>query len=100
MSDKMIAYPQNEGSITSTGAKQRLYRLKPPLTCAYKTVEYVIVSSLYRAFDTSLPETLIFEANKDGKVQDWGRPLIGSNRISDSHEYALKNAGYEVVTKD
>ena len=93
----MKAYPKSKETTTTTGARRRLYRLDPPMVRAYGTTEYVVVSSLSLAPDTRLPEALIFEANQYGKITDMDQPLIGSNRVNDSHEYALKNAGYEIA---
>ena len=33
---------------------------------------YFVVSSITSAYDTGLPETLVFPATAEGKVTDWG----------------------------
>jgi hypothetical protein len=39
--------------------------------------KYYIVSSLAAAFDTGMPETLVFPATKEGKVKSWGEVAGG-----------------------
>lgn len=54
---------------------------------------HVVVSATVAPYTG--PETYIFPANADGKVEDWGE-LPGSYRGGLDHEQALRNAGYEI----
>ena len=40
---------------------------------------FFAVSTVGAAFDTGLPETLVFEADEDGEVTDWGGVAGGQN---------------------
>ena len=93
----MKAHRQNFERTTDTGAEMRLYRLDPPMSPDHgDPTEYVIVSALACAWDTGRPETLIFRADKEGKVQDY-MDLPGSYRGGTDHNKALENTGYEVI---
>ena len=78
----------------------RLYKLSDPLINesygAARRVEYnhVVVSAAI--VDYSGPETLIFGADKNGKVLEW-LELPGSFRGALDHVRALHDAGYEIV---
>ena len=84
----------------------RLYKLSDPLINesygAARRVEYnhVVVSAAIRHWtpyiDYSGPETLIFGADKNGKVLEW-LELPGSFRGALDHVRALHDAGYEIV---
>ncbi len=48
--------------------------------CLVKLEEkYFVVSSVDSAFDTGLPETLVFPSDKNGKVASWGEVAGGRN---------------------
>jgi hypothetical protein len=91
---------------SGAGAKQKLYRLDPPMPYdRYDDEEdkrthhadYVIVSAVIAMF--SGPETYIFPADSDGTVKTWGE-LDGSYRGGLDHEEALRRAGYEVSAEE
>ena len=70
----------------------RLYRLSEPL----KGHEFVMVSAIYIAFGTYLPETYIFPSNEAGTITDWSE-LPGSIQGVYDHAQALAGAGYELA---
>ena len=70
---------------------RELYKLEP----TYNGIEFVIVSSILRAFDTNRPETLIFEANKFGVNLAWV-DLKGSIFGKVNIPKALKGLGYTI----
>lgn len=70
-------------------AHQSLYRLDPP----HEGHEHVVVSSVVATL--SGPETLIFPADANGKIQSFSE-LPGSCRGTLDHIEALNLAGYEV----
>ncbi|MCK9597652.1 MAG: hypothetical protein M0R06_01350 [Sphaerochaeta sp.] len=82
----------------------RLYKLSEPIEYDYdweaekntKKTEFVVVSAISAAFDTSRPETYIFPADESGEVLDWSE-LEGSYRGGTNHTRALKKGGWEVV---
>ena len=41
--------------------------------------KYFVVSSVSAAFDTGMPETLVFPSDENGKVMDWGEVAGGRN---------------------
>ena len=77
-----------------------LYRLEPPMEPSALTgdevCEYVIVSALNLAFDTSEPETYIFPADEQGKITDY-QELVGSFRGDTDNARALEGAGYTIA---
>lgn len=88
----------NQGS--STGS-QKHYHLDPPIVSEPwdddedgEEHDYVVVSATNAMF--SGPETYIFGADKDGKIVNWTE-LPGSFKGGLNHEFALGNAGYEVI---
>ena len=77
-------------------ASQALYKLDPPLEdYDGKPREFVVVSAVTTY---SGPETYLFPANESGKIVDWGE-MGGSYRGGLSHQQALENAGYTMLTK-
>lgn len=83
-----------------------LYELSEPVTWedydfdtgeshTHKT-NYVVVSAVYVASDTSRPETFIFPCDSEGEVLSFGE-LEGSFRGDVDHVRALNDAGYEVI---
>jgi hypothetical protein len=75
---------------------QRLYRLNPVmLGWDGDAHEYVVVSAVQTILG---PETYVFAADESGVITKWTE-LDGSYRGGLSHEEALRNAGYEVVTE-
>jgi hypothetical protein len=66
-----------------------LYKLDPPLDGHV----YVVASGVDAMF--SGPETLIFPANKNGDVVDWGE--IGGSRGFMNPNAAIQDEGYEIV---
>ena len=83
----------------------QLYVLSEPVGWDYdwdtkqyaEETNHVIVSAVVALYSGA--ETYIFPADKEGNILDWGE-LDGSFRGSLNHEAALRNAGYEVVTKE
>ncbi len=58
------------------------------VACLVKRGEkYFVVSSLGSAFDTGLPETLVFPSDENGKVTSWGE-VAGGRGVS--REEAIK----------
>lgn len=49
--------------------------------------KFFVVSSIANAFDTQMPETLVFSADENGKVTDWGE-VAGGRGVS--REEAIK----------
>ena len=90
--------------VSGTGAKQRLYRMIPPVTYEkfngghFQTFEtdFVLVS----AVDSSDhgPETYIFPADRGGMVLSWTE-LDGSFVGDMDHGQAMTNAGYKIITE-
>ena len=71
-----------------------LYEVNPPMKdYEGKKHKYVICSTVDAMF-TGI-ETLIFPADKEGKLISWSE-LDGSERGTISHERVLQNAGYEL----
>ena len=68
----------------------RLYKLNPPFE---NNIKYVVVSATIPIYGG--PETYIFEANREGKVRNWGE-LKGSFKGDLDHGRALRGMGYEV----
>jgi hypothetical protein len=55
-----------------------------------KGERFYVVSSLPLAFDTGLPETLVFPADESGEVTSWGE-VAGGRLVS--REDAIKELG-------
>ena len=72
------------------GAEQRLWLLDPPINNNH----FIITSA---AITPSGPETLIFLADKNGKIADWGE-LGGSVRGNLDHANCICNLGYSVTS--
>lgn len=75
--------------ISDSGAIQRVYSLSEPL----KGHSRVVVSAVVALF--SGPEVLIFPADEDGRVREWGE--LDGQRGHLDHGQALRAAGYEVT---
>lgn len=73
------------------GVKQVLFNVNPPLEALMddEKYEYVVVSQNFQ-------ETLIFPADYNGIILNWGE-LRGSSGTRIPHEDALEDAGYKVV---
>lgn len=79
----------------------KLYKLNPPIQERSwgeeeerkEEYQYVVVSAVVAY---SGPETLIFGADEEGNIVDWG-DLEGSYRGGLIHERALERAGYTVA---
>lgn len=76
-------------SFSPAAAEQRLWKLDPP----FNGNEFVITSAV---ITSSEPETLIFAADKSGKVTDWFE-LSGSIRGSLDHLTCISNLGYAIT---
>jgi hypothetical protein len=90
---------------TSESFKGRasLYKFSPPMKYTRyeeegeieNETEFVVVSSLERAFDTGKPETYIFPSDEEGKVLSWGE-IGASQRGTTDHELVLNDSGYTI----
>ena len=73
-----------------------LFRLEKPKTENGVRFQFIVVSTIKKAFDTLRPETYIFPADSRGKVVSWGE-LEGSFRGAVDISKALRDGGYEEV---
>ena len=77
-----------------------LYRIFPEVAydddVVMHTTNYVIVSAVQ---DHPINETFIFPADESGSVIDWGELDGSSRRRAISHQQALEDAGYNVVSR-
>ena len=79
----------------------RLYQLSEPIKYGdneegANETRFVVVSATVAMF--SGPETYIFPSDENGNALDWGE-LPGSYRGGMSHEIALKQAGFKIITR-
>jgi len=93
----MIAKRLKEKTVESTGAITVHYKLTPPYLHSDWDDEEIehdyVVSSGVLAFGTG-PETLVFPANKKGKITSWG-DIAGSRGYIDPDQ-AIKEMGYKI----
>jgi len=73
-----------------------LFRLERPKTENGVTFEFIVVSTIKKAYDTHRPETCIFPTYSNGEVLDW-RELNGSFQGAMDISKALRDGGYEEV---
>ncbi|HMR72935.1 MAG TPA: hypothetical protein PKD68_02910 [Candidatus Saccharibacteria bacterium] len=87
------------GSLPEFVGHASLYRIFPEVTYyadgVKHTTNYVIVSAVHYYF---FRETYIFPADESGSVIDWGE-LDGSRKGTTSHQKALEDAGYNIVSR-
>jgi hypothetical protein len=75
-------------------ADAHLFQMVPPLDGKYK---YIAISSLSAAFDTGLPETMVFECDSEGNTDFMD---IREFKGCLTYENVLTTLGYKLVNKN
>ena len=83
------------------GDEARIYKLVPPFERAPRyngeeahTAEYAVASGVHSAFFPHGPETLVFSADANGEVTDFGE--IGGGKGYVDPDRAIESMGYTV----